>query len=103
MIAFDGREVVVTRHAAQRALDMMIDPQEIKLAIINPEEVSESKKYKGDRNLRHGRIRLGTAIDSQTGQLIVKTVVWAHIEGWQQDFEVAQYTDRDLRDRMGDR
>lgn len=98
----NGRTIHITRHAAQRFLDMALDPAEIRECISHPENVAPSRTYPGCTNYRHGRITLATNTTND-GVLNIITAVWSTKEAWDQDFAVAPYTDRDHRDTFGRR
>ncbi|WPH57714.1 hypothetical protein [Mycobacterium phage WXIN] len=78
----DLAEFTMSRHALRRALEMGVDPSEIRQCLIAPETMMRSKTHPG-RNYRAGRIACGV-VDN-----VVTTVVWSSSEGWRQDIETA--------------
>lgn len=82
----DNSTVRFTKHALERIGEMAITPEEIRAALLTPEEVIPSRKYEGCFNRRFGRVTLGTAIDAD-GVMVVTTVVWSTTKDWQADLE----------------
>ena len=97
----NGRNVHITRHAAERFLDLALDPTDIRECISHPENIAASRTYPGCTNYRHGRITLCTRLVD--GVLTIITAVWSTKEAWDQDFALAPYTDREHRDTFGRR
>lgn len=88
-------QVLISRHAAERIQDMLLDPQEVQGALLTPEAVYASPTYAGVSNRRFGRITLSTKMDE--GVMVVVTAVWSSDADWQKDFDSAPYEDRARR------
>lgn len=93
-----GRAVRFTRHATERTLDMALDPEEVRAAILAPEKVWPSPSYQGMTLRQAGRVTLSTR--EQDGVLVIVTVLWATQEAWQADYELPTIAGRDPRASM---
>lgn len=81
----------LTKHAVERALDMGIDPEEIRQCLLHPETVTPSRRHHGD-NYRRGRITCAVRDNH------VITIVWSSQEQWRRDIESAgEYGGREYR------
>lgn len=84
-------EFKLTKHAVERALDMGVDPEEIRQCLLNPETVASSHHHRGE-NYRRGRIACAVRNNH------VITIVWSSPEQWQRDIESAgEYDGRQYR------
>lgn len=84
----------LTPHAVERALDMALDPEEIRLCLTHPEYIRPSVKYPGRLNYRRGRITCG--IEDRSKRVI--TIVWSDPQGWEADLlGVGPYAGRAYR------
>jgi hypothetical protein len=77
----------LTRHAIQRALDMAVDPEEIRDAWNKPRDTHKSGTTGADY-LTRGRITLVTRGD------VVVTIMWARQSDWVADHEIGGYDTR---------
>lgn len=71
----------MSAHAIDRALEMGVAGEEIRLAYDRPSEVIWSVKYKAFCFIR-GRITLAVSEDRKT----VATVLWSSEHGWRADY-----------------
>lgn len=90
----------VSDHALGRMMDMLIEPDQLADCLLNPDEITPSRKYVGGFNYRKGDITCGVSTDTN-GRKRVMTVVWSSQELWDQDFDFAPYQDRERRDFFG--
>lgn len=68
----------LSRHAIERALEMAVDPEEIREALECPdEEPYPSDSYPGKHHLRSGRLMLAVNLDDKT----VITIGWNTWDG----------------------
>lgn len=91
-----GRSVRFTRHATERILDMALDPEEVRAAILDPEHEWPSPSYPGCTLMRAGRIALSTKVEAD-GALKVITVLWSSQEAWLQDYQLPTIAGREPR------
>ena len=89
--------IVMTKHATERALEMLVEPDEIWNTLLTPDSKAESKAYPGAENWRRGRIALGIKYDADADTYYVLTCLWSSNRAWEQDFQRAAYVDRDYR------
>lgn len=83
-------DIHITKHALQRALDMLITPKQIQAALESP-TISYSKTERTKQYWRKGRIVLVV----QTGTIpSVITVLWATERAFRRDMKRAPYSDR---------
>jgi hypothetical protein len=87
------REFEVSNHAMERALQMALDPDEIRLAVLRPRSSYWSDRSQSEWRTR-GRVTACVALNYD-GVLTVKTFLWAKASGWVADAEVGVYEGRD--------
>lgn len=94
-----GRPVTFTRHATERILDMALEPEEVRAALLDPEHQWPSPSYPGFTLMRSGRVTLSTTVEAD-GTLKVVTVLWATQEAWLQDYQLPTVEGREPRSVM---
>lgn len=96
----DGLQVRITRHAAERIVDMAVSAEEVMATLQRPETVINSLTYEGCQNYRRGDLALGVRRDGTN--LVVITALWSSNEAWQRDFDkTGDYGDRHRRATFG--
>jgi hypothetical protein len=68
----------LSNHAIERALDMALDAEEIRTALLRPDRLSPSVKYPGCENRVSGRILLAT----NPAERVVITIGWNLPNPW---------------------
>lgn len=82
----------MTRHALQRALDMLITPKQIQAVLESP-KVLHSKQDPNKQYWRKGRIVLVVQMGATPS---VVTVLWATEKAFERDMKRAPYSDRSM-------
>lgn len=85
----------LTKHAIARALDMGVEGDEIRQALLHPERVRKSRIYKDTKNYTAGRISLAVCNNH------VITVVWSSQELYDEDLSRGDYDGRTSRQPAG--
>lgn len=84
----------LSQHAIERALDMALDPQEIRECLLRPRDTAPSASHPGHQNYRLGRITCG--VDPTTNTVV--TIVWSSREDWKADLvDIGTYAGRAYR------
>jgi hypothetical protein len=87
----------MTRHALERVQDMLVTPEEIRQAMLNPIKIKPhySQKHGLGEYYFSGRIALVVVTDAETRKRRVITVVWRRDRMWAKDFrQFGPYGDR---------
>lgn len=93
----DGTKVALTTHAAQRLVEMRLGSPQVRAILTDPDEVTESPKYPGDKLYRRGDYALATFVDRR-GVLVVKTALYACKSAWRRADRMGRLpNDRELR------
>jgi hypothetical protein len=87
------REFEVSNHAVERALQMALDPDDIRAAVMRPRSSFWSDRTDSEWRTR-GKITACVVVNAD-GVLMVKTFLWAKASGWVADGEVGSYEGRD--------
>ncbi|SKT46678.1 DUF4258 domain-containing protein [Mycobacteroides abscessus] len=82
-----------SRHALARALDMQVDPRQLRLTLTSPELVEQASDHPGRRYFKRDKLSLLVAADGT-----VVTVMWRDDKGWKKDFRRGSYGGRELRE-----
>lgn len=82
-------DFVMTRHAVDRALDMALDPDEIRDAITRPRYEHYDHKTESDMFTR-GRVT--ACIRYRAGVAHVTTFLWARASDWARDNDYGEYS-----------
>jgi hypothetical protein len=85
-------EFIVSPHAIDRALDMALDPADIRETILRPRERYYSARTNSELRTR-GKIT--ACVRDDNGLQIVTTFMWAKPSGWAADAEYGTYDGRD--------
>lgn len=97
----DGTKVAVTDHAAQRLVEMRLGSPQVRAILSDPESVTTSRKYPGEKVYRRGDYALATFIDPR-GVLVVKTALYACLSAWRRADRMGRLpADRVLRTDTG--
>lgn len=88
-----GKAYKFSRHAIERALDMDIDPAQIRQALEHPENVGHSPTY-GTTNYHFGDITLAVV---EGAVCLIQTILWRTDELWRRDLSRGGYGGRTLR------
>lgn len=84
--------VVMTRHATERALDMQVTGEQIRACLTAPMQTFYNAL---GLTLQRGRIALGCTQDGDV--IVVKTVLWVHASRWRDDLARGAYNGRVAR------
>jgi hypothetical protein len=84
-------DFTITKHAMKRALDMCIDGEEIRAAMLNPRDVV--KAGPGKHYLTRGRITCLVSTDGPIPTVI--SILWARMADWVRDQETIQSRESD--------
>lgn len=86
----NGTQYRFTHHAAERALDMALDPDELLSVLRKPRKFSDSKAHPGRSYWSRGRVTLGVEYDRRDPEVVaVVTVLWSSAANWDLDYELA--------------
>lgn len=92
-----------TNHALRRAVDMAIDPDELRSVLTVPKTTTHSRKYNGCWLLKNGHICIAVNPDER----VVITVLWdtydADIGGLECRFERGEFADENEMKRIRDK
>lgn len=93
--SLSASNVVFSRHATERALDMAVDSLELQAALFKPDSVDFSAKH-GSWNFVSGRLCCGVA-QGDDDVFVVVTVLWRSREDWRKDLGRGLYGGREIR------
>ena len=82
----------MSKHALQRALDMALDPSEIRDAVLRPRSSFWADRTQSEWRTR-GRVTACVRVDPG-GVLVVTTFLWARASDWAADGEHGAYEGR---------
>lgn len=99
VLDLNGQRFRLTWHAAQRAIDMDLHPDEIREALENPRKVIDSVHYAGSSYWTAGRVTVAVTHDEiDPDAYCVTTVLWSTQKLWKQYFRRSPVSDRTERD-----
>lgn len=71
-----------TPHALARALDMALEPEELRELVMNPDQRFWSRQF---NSWTYQRGRLAAPVDESSGDRVVLSVLWRTDESWEAD------------------
>jgi hypothetical protein len=89
-----------SEHFLERALDMQLTPEQIRDTLLDPENLTRSKKYPDCWNHKRGDICLAVSDPKEDGRRVVVTAIWRTREAWERDIALGGYEDRECRKQI---